>query len=269
MNTTQVIAAGDCEIAGLPKKRNSKHAQDAEGRFFYVKTDYCLKRQESNPTWLANELLFYEVAKHNSLRMPFSSILEIDGRLYWGTEFRYDRSTLQTETSSRAELLAIACRSHRELVALCRALLLDVALLNSDRQPWNILADQVDIQPRLWFFDHEKSLLGDGKEAADSPSGDLGRIHPDSISDRKLRDYCACDHINRFVVSGLTDVEICEMFVSLDLTGSVLRLAKAKCPQSWLSVELFSRLESFLQAWWHHLRDGMRRDAAYFRRHFQ
>ena len=61
--------------------------------------------------------------------------------LCWGSEYRAGRNKIP-ETDA-AQLLGQGCRnSKEELLGLARALLLDVALLNSDRKPWNILANQ-------------------------------------------------------------------------------------------------------------------------------
>jgi hypothetical protein len=214
-------------------------------------------RREST-AWVANECIYYSIARLSRLRMPEGALLEVEGRLCWGSEFLPGRNKLPK--TGAAQLLLKACQSSRdELLNLARALLLDLALLNSDRKPWNILASHNEGEsPILWYFDHDKSLLGDAREQEESPPGDLGRIHMESIADAKVADYFACAEANDLVLGGLTDGEIRNIFGDLALNPESLEVARRECPSEWLSGRLFERLAAFLTLWWNHMRERFR-----------
>src|ERR1035438_5808890 len=151
-----------CHIDDLPAKR-AIHAQDGSGMWFYAKTSKCpKKRGEHNATWLGNELIYYCVASYSDLKMPHSCILDVEDELVWGSEDQFGREAIRkSEAEGGLELADICNTSLAETRSLARALLLDLGLLNSDRQPWNILISGSGQQKELWFFDHDKSLLGE------------------------------------------------------------------------------------------------------------
>jgi len=187
--------------------------------------------------------------------MPEGVILEINGQLCWGSEYLAGRNKLPKIDSARL-LLQVCQNSREELLSLARALLLDLALLNSDRKPWNMLASQGDGGRRiLWYFDHDKSLLGDAREPEDVPAGDFGRIHLASATDAKVADYFACAEANDLILGGLTDREIHDIFGDLALNAGSLEVARKECPNEWLSESQFARMEAFLTMWWRHLRE--------------
>lgn len=238
------------QIPNMPTKQNLVHARDCAGRLYVAKTQACSKIG-TNPTWIGNELIYYVIAHRSRLQMPFSAILTIDGKLYWGSEYIQTRDALSNQEGN--EVLRRTCkRSRQQLLGLARALLLDIALLNSDRMPWNILASQ---NGDLWYFDHDKSLLGDGRETNENPPGDLGRIESASVTDYKIGDYLACKTANQLVLGCLSDQEVSEIFKSLVLNADILKAARADCPQEWIPDKLFLRLEQFLLNWWSYLQE--------------
>ena len=247
MNRTVIprVAAKQCVIPGLPKGAEAIHAVDAEGRRFYAKTQGCPNTHLHNPTWIANELIYYVIARESCLPMPEAAVLEINGQLCWGSEVLNGRNRIPTPQAARI-LREVCQESKDELLGLARALLLDLALLNSDRKPSNMLVSRWgDGRPKLWYFDHDKSLLGDGLECKD-----LARIDPASVTDSKVSDYFACVEANDLVFDGLSDKEICGIMGDLALNDDALALAREQCPGEWLSEALFSRLEGFLRSWW-------------------
>ncbi|MGC1320752.1 MAG: hypothetical protein WA849_01085 [Candidatus Udaeobacter sp.] len=211
-----------------------------------------------NPTWLANELVFYSIAKDSGLNMPFSAVIEVEHELCWGSEYVKGRDAVRRNESEGEEILRrISEESRHQLLGLARALLLDVALLNSDRKPWNMLVSRSGDSVGLCYFDHDKSLLGDGRESRAHPRGDLARIDAIAVADWKVRDYLACTAANRVVLDGSTNDELREVFASLALNSDSLDAAKHACPEAWLSEVLYSRLRKFLLEWWRFLRSKL------------
>jgi hypothetical protein len=243
-------------IAGLPTKNGAIHVKDVQDRFFYAKTQACPKIPGTeNPTWLANELIFYSIARDSALNVPFSAIIEVDHKLCWGSQYVLGRNALRKQESEGGEILRTICEeSKHQLLGLARALLLDVALLNSDRKPWNVLVSRNGGSKDLYYFDHDKTLLGDGREPSANPAGDLGRIDAASVVDSKVRDYLACNAANRVVLRCLSDNEVRDVFDSLSLNADSMEAAKNACPKAWLSEDLYSRLRKFLLEWWKFLR---------------
>jgi len=252
-----------CRIDGLPNTDSRAiHAVDSRETLYYAKTAKCPKRRgEQNPTWLGNELIYYYVAKLSGLKMPYSCILEVDNELAWGSEYQVGRDPIFESVKDGGLVLAKTCNSSRiETLSLARSLLLDLALLNSDRQPWNILISGPEHQKELWFFDHDKSLLGDGRE-----DGDLWRIHVEYDFEQKISDYFACATANQLVFNSLTDREICAIFESLALNPESLRSAFASCPSHWLAASLLSDLERFLLKWWKFIAEKLQQPRNYLK----
>ena|ERR1035437_6883345 len=264
--TVDRLIGAPCTIEGLPAKRGALHVKDHRGRLFYAKTTSCPKiLGTENPTWLANELVFYSIAKDSGLSMPFSAVIEVDRKPCWGSEYVKGRDALPGHECEGGEIVRRICRESRnQLLGLARALLLDVALLNSDRKPWNMLVSGTGVPSDICYFDHDKSLLGDGREPTAQPPGDLARINASAVADWKVRDYLACTAANRAVLEGTSNDELRGVFASLALNADNLDAAKRACPELWLSEMLYSRLRKFLLEWWRFLAsrllDGAPRD---------
>jgi hypothetical protein len=247
-------------IPGLPQSLGAIHAEDNEGRLFFAKSQFCKKSKGINPSWLANELFYYVIATRSGLRMPFASILEVDGQPYWDSEYKVGRDSLfeiaKHSKSKPEHLLRDACKGSRDqLASLMRCLLLDVALLNSDRTTWNILANRSGAPTELWYVDHDKCLLGDALEANHVPAGDLGRVDPVwATLDTKVKDYLACPTANDLILDSITDQEAREIFLSLDLSSGAVASADTNCPSNWRSAILRRRQDQFLSTWWPFLR---------------
>ncbi len=246
------VSCSHAPVEGLTPHANSVTARDTDGRDYYVKTYRCRKSGGRNSIWIANEFVYYVVAARSALRMPAAAIIELNGDLCWGSEYLPGRNALPKKEQG-IELLQQFCgRSREELTGLARALLLDLALLNSDRTTANILADS---NQHLWYFDHEKSLLGDGRERSANPAGDLGRIDDESLTDGKVADYFACVSANRLLLGHLSAEDIRGIFRELALNEESFQVARRECPPSWVTDELFARMQRFLLRWWQFLRD--------------
>lgn len=260
------IEATRTRIPDLPLQNLSGfHATDADGRLYYGKNQRCQKTGATNPAWIANELIYYVIAKRSGLKMPFGTVLDLSGTLCWGSEYLPGRISIHKMGGPNGKLtdplLREACDgSPGELRGLAKALLLDVALLNSDRQPWNILGSRTSGGLELFFCDHDKSLIGDGQEP--NRGGDLGRISIPAVTDEKLGDYLKCETANDIVLGGLSDADFVDLFLELDLNDASLAAARTKCPVGWMSDDIYDRLCSFLREWWRHVHEGLEEKGA-------
>lgn len=224
--------------------------RDSEGRTYYAKGLLCPKRRgENNATWLANEIVYARFATRANLRQPKLSLWKRGSEVRAiCSEYEDGRECLCSE-----EQLSYLCKKACNKKQLVRALLLDLALLNSDRTVNNILSDASD---RLFFIDHDKSLWGDGKEQ--SQSGDLGRIDTSIISSKfedYVRDYLQCREANVLVWQRNTETCIREEFANLQLSTQVLQESLADVPNGWVDQSKCQRMESFLGKWWAVLND--------------
>jgi hypothetical protein len=110
----------------------------------------------------------------------------------------------------------------------------------------------------LFFFDHDKALLGDGLS-------DLWRIRSRYDLLTKWPDYLACSGANRVVASQFSDQDIFSVFCSLRLDGSVFPDVRSQCPSEWMRSSLLDELFNFLESWWSSLRRKFHDDPSYFR----
>jgi len=248
------LAVQAAEIPWLPTKEDAIGARDAAGRLYYAKTDGGSPAGRT-PSALANELTYHVVAAASGLPMPAGALLEVDGRLAWGSEALPRRLGIPREEA--AQVLAEACAASRqEFENLGRALLLDLALLNSDRRPWNILASREAGQVRLWYIDHGKSLVADGLEDCG-----LRRIGPGALSDARFGAYLTCAEANRLFLGRATDQDLRSLWAGLSLDRKTLELARVLCPAEWRPAALQQRLQDFLLPWWAHLAGWVSRSA--------
>jgi hypothetical protein len=187
--------------------------------------------------------------------------LNITHHFYFGSEYIPGRVAIRKDEADGNRRLDEICTGHSaEAECLCRALLLDLALLNSDRKPWNILVDSNASPETLYFFDHDKALLGDGKD-----NGDLWRVRLGYDLFEKSRDYLACSGANRVVASRLSEQEVFGIFNSLKLDCSVFPDVRSLCPPEWVSSSVLEELFKFLETWWSSLRKKVHDDPSYFR----
>jgi hypothetical protein len=249
------------QTKALPQKRGLPLRGD-DGRQYFAKSTECPNvRSSRNPTWVANELIYYLIAQRSGLPMPRSCLIEYQTSLYFGSEYIPGRDAIRQNEAYGNRRLDEICTNHpAEAESICRALLLDLALLNSDRKPWNILVDSNSSLKTLYFFDHDKALLGDGKD-----NGDLWRIRLNYPLLEKSHDYLACSGANRVVASRLSDQEVFGIFNSLKLDSSVFPDVRSLCPPEWLSSSLLEELFKFLERWWSSLRKKFHEDPSYFR----
>ncbi|HIE27064.1 TPA: hypothetical protein EYP66_07240, partial [Candidatus Poribacteria bacterium] len=114
---------------------------------FYAKGGYCPKRQGTkNYIWLANEIVYWKFASFAGLRMPNVALLRKRKDFFFGSEFCDGRAKLENENALQASVDRVPDNNTQ----LTRALLLDIALLNSDRVLSAILKDRNNL---LWFID--------------------------------------------------------------------------------------------------------------------
>jgi hypothetical protein len=229
---------------GIQNKRRSI-LRIADGRKFVAKNTWCPKVnfKQRNPVWLVNEIVYWEFAQVAKLKVPCAKLLIHDDEYYFGSEFVTSR--IRVSGSSALNNLF----NGENKVQLVRALLLDLALLNSDRQLWNIL---VDAERNLWFIDHDKSLWGDGRE----PPGDLGRISPCTLSLKLsdyVGDYLASQEANNLIWNKKIWPLVLQKLEALPLEITILQNARDKVPTDWMSSELWRRMEDFLPLWWDNL----------------
>jgi hypothetical protein len=221
-----------------------------DGRKFCTKTTKCRKaldrhhRNERNPAWLANEVVYASFANAAALRMPESLILDYQGEKVFGSEVLPTRRPLDREANIKQ-----LSEQEDNRIQLVRALLLDLALLNSDRTLPNILLDEKQL---LWFYDHEKALLGDGKRPQ-CGQGDLGRLDPNTLPGKLhdfIRDYLVSVECNSVVFTPENWDILLQEFQALPLDLRYLDEAVAKMPSDWLTNEQPEAMRAFLPKWW-------------------
>lgn len=227
----------------IPNNKRRRTLQTPDGSIFIGKNNYC-KKTKANTNWLVNEIIAAEYAKASQVRVPNIRLLSCNNTAYLGSHFISNRMALTDgEISKRC--------TESEIPHLIRALLLDLALLNSDRTAGNTLCDESGL---LWFYDYDKSLWGDGKEL---PSGDLYRLDTSIIEvkfEAYLGDFLCYQEANKIAFIEDRDNQITENFDSLKLTLEPLNQSIANIPSEWMNEDLIRRLAVFLPLWWERLR---------------
>lgn len=231
-----------------------------DGKYYFAKSTASPKEQGLvNPTWVANELIYHCVAEVNHLPQPEACLVEYEGSLHFGSEYIPGRDAIRgPETEGNKRLIEIVSANPAEAGVICRALLLDLALLNSDRKPWNILIDANSVPTKLCFFDHDKALLGDGLS-------DRWRVSEKYDPVTKWSDYIECSGANHVVASRLSDEEILSVFDSLTLDPSIFPAVRSECPSEWLHTGPMEELLSFLERWWRSLQAEFHKNPRCFR----
>jgi hypothetical protein len=129
-----------------------------------------------------------------------------------------------------------------------RGMLLDLALLNSDRPAWNLLGQQVGPLLEITFFDHDRTL---GWRASNVLSDTLvGTI---AIEAARFDSYRGCAEINRLAFKASPAEECLTLFQSLDLSDELLDEARAQIPSEWLKPADFPARLSAVRDWIEHL----------------
>jgi hypothetical protein len=245
----------------------------ADGQKYYAKSTMCPKLSgQHTPAWLANELVYWEYAKRSALRVPPVARLSLRGELLVGSEYRPTRT--EARNSNEVECWVGTSDDNRSQATL--ALLLDLALLNCDRETSAILVDEGKL---LWFIDHDKSLWGDcrakhaGEADGTSKAGDLGRIDTRLICP-KLRDYVgdylACKPLNRMIWDASNWGLVQRTWDALrqdTLEAALVLEVPAGLPDNWIPEPEREAMRSFLATWWTCL-DGLlerRQGLAYIR----
>jgi hypothetical protein len=233
--------------------RNGRQ-KTGDGREFFTKNAICGKtldlhgRIERNPAWVANEVVYATFAEAAQLRVPKFVILPDNGEWLFGSEVLPKRCPLPMDANIRQLSEQGSNRNQ-----LARALLLDLALLNSDRRLHNILLDEDQL---LWFYDHDKSLLGDGKPPGEL--GDLGRLHPDTLPNKLhdfVGDYLQSVECNSVVFTPENWEVVLQEFQALPFDLRHLDEAVARMPGDWLTKEQQEAMRTFLPKWWRALKE--------------
>lgn len=236
-----------------PTLKEPRHCEVViDGKRYHGKGTRCSKRpQTHNPMWIVNECTYHYFATKAGLRMPDCMFFRVESETYFGSEKLDNRKVLGKQPFNPDQ--------HDNRRQLTLALLLDLFLLNSDRTPQNVLLDDVD---SLWFFDHDKSLWGDGlPETHPKQNGDLGRLDVAKLPE-KQSDYLS-DYLGlRFrdatsIVFGQQPwVNITECLVQMPTDYEQFELIRDLLPDpTWLSNELIRSMKAFARVWWSLLRD--------------
>jgi len=220
---------------------------------FYAKGGYCPKRQGTkNYIWLANEIVYWKFASFAGLRMPNVALLRKRKDFFFGSEFCDGRAKLENENALQASVDRVPDNNTQ----LTRALLLDIALLNSDRVLSAILKDRNNL---LWFIDYDKSLWGDGMERENETEkpGDLDRINVKNLPEKVdafLGDYAPREakSMNKIVWTQEWTT-IFEEFRKLPLDEATFHIACSEVPEGWLPNPLPKKMLCFLKKWWSEL----------------
>jgi hypothetical protein len=111
----------------VPNNARRRTLRATDGKLFVGKNDHCRKsRGNRNTAWLVNEIVAAQYAVSAGLRVPDLRLLTAEGREYLGSEFLPGRLPLRAGNVTKL----FGCDNQTQLT---RALLLDLALLNSDR----------------------------------------------------------------------------------------------------------------------------------------
>lgn len=244
------VVARRC-IGDVHRRKCILETQD--GREFHAKSTLSRKMAPlHNPTWLANEIVYWRFAQKAQLRVPYACLVQSDCTFYFGSQ-SIPAAERVADQSTLKRLLA----SHGNRVQLVRALLLDLALLNNDRVVRNDLF--YDGEGALWFIDHDEALWGDGREPVAPPQpGDLGRIDSSLLAkkfDDFLGDYLHASVANPLVWNQETWEIVLKELRALPLDLGILAEARADhVPTPWLRPKLWQRMEQYLPRWWDRLR---------------
>ena len=151
------------------------------------------------------------------------------------------------------------------------ALVFDLALLDSDREPSAILKDDAG---RLWFIRPRtaKALWGDCRQqgAGDTDgtrlSGDLGRIDP-TLVDKKfgdfVADHLACKPINKLVWHPDRWKLVQKIWNGLRLDPEIVVQVPATLPEWWIPHSERQAMRQFLPVWWDRLHQVFADSAGY------
>lgn len=247
-------------IEEVPGKPNCRVFCFKDETKYFGKNTLCPKRKavgrlgnDINPLWIVNEFTYSHIARKSQLRMPLSDKFEYEGEWYFISEMLDHRTPLKGR-----KRLGDLFNDNRE--QLTKGILLDLALLNSDRTCGNILCDD---QGLIWFYDHDKSLWGDGRSSetdAYGKQGDIDRYNPIGLREgfeRFLGDYINARFYdaNALVFNNQEWLEIRDTFESLSLDIASIEESRSLLPnESWLSDELHLLMKEFLRNWWGQLR---------------
>lgn len=227
-------------------KLNLAEAED--GKRYSVKLPVW--RNYNIPLRLANELLFYSLATYNQLPVPESAVLRIEECDYWASAYTSFRPltpshTVKLSDDQRALLDHTFKQDQSERLTFLRARMLDMALLNSDRAPWNILGEVVDGIWKMKYFDHDRAFGWHGNPDAKHIVRTMEHVVPDS--------YFQCTQINDLVIPHSRVEECLDIFASLKLERELLDEAYTHMPRAWLNDSDYKVLRKFCENWWGHL----------------
>jgi hypothetical protein len=240
---------------GLSSKKNGK-VSTSDGATYFIKSAFCRKQEydgKRNPTWVANEVVYGTYAAAAGLRIPPWCLIDYGGATYFGSEMRAGRKEVKEDEVDR---LAQAVKREENFWEVVRCLLLDVALLNSDRPATNVLLES----DTVWFFDHTGALWGDGH-------GDLWRLEADIIGkkppEKWVQDYLKSSTLNRVWHDPRMTADTVQVhFQALPLAICHLERARELLPEGWLREELVQQATNFLPKWWGYLREFLQQPEA-------
>lgn len=244
-------------------RKEKAHTKD--GKIWCVKAARCRKckcKDRVNPTYVVNEVVYGFYAKAAGLRIPDFCLIKHGGQTYFGSEWKEGRKEVNGGCQEEVQSLSQLSVQQANFPQVVRCLLLDVALLNSDRHANNFLIENGSL---VWFFDHDGALWGDGYPA--EMKGDLWRLSLELIKalppEKWFYDYLKSGSLNRKVWHDERIVdEVRRALELLPLDERYLSWAKAEMPPAWLSVERMQATMVFLSEWWSILRAFLQRPDA-------
>jgi hypothetical protein len=228
--------------------------ETADGRKFSIKGVHPYAKTAMPH---AHEVFFHVVADANHVRLPASAVLEVEGIKYWSTEFLPGRESLVDPVIQRWDSTKLALiestfvQSEIERRNYLRGMLLDLALLNSDRPAWNLLGQQVGHLLEITFFDHDRTL---GWRASDVLTDTLvGTVAQEAA---RFDGYRGCQEINHLAFKYSSKEECLAVFRGLDLSDNLLDEARAQIPLEWLKPSDFPARQAAVSTWVKHLQEN-------------
>jgi hypothetical protein len=126
-------------------------------------------------------------------------------------------------------------------------MLLDLALLNSDRPAWNLLGQQVGSFLEITFIDHDRTL---GWRASSVLSDTL--VGTSLQEAARFDGYRGCREINRLAFKASSREECLKILQGLDLSDALLAEARAQIPSEWLKPADFPARQRAVTEWIRH-----------------
>jgi hypothetical protein len=231
-------------------------ATTSDGKTYHAKSILCRKSRyegKVNRTWVGNEVVYGTYADVARLRIPDWCLIDYGEITFFGSEMVAGRSAVRDDDVGK---LSQVVKRDDNFWQVVRCLLLDVALLNSDRPASNVLLENETV----WFFDHTGALWGSGH-------GDLWRLDPNKIGEKTpgewFQDYLKGSTLNRVWHDPRMTCDALQWhFQALPLATCHLERARQLMPDGWLRDGMMQKATRFLPKWWDFLNTFLQRPDA-------